>query len=202
MSKEFEKTVVYSALEVANICGVANQTAINWIRNGYLKAYGTPGGQYRVYADDLVGFMSDRNMRVPENLASLCKKPAGHSILIVEDDLGLNSVLHQYLSKEFSESTVYQAFDGFEAGSIMTENKPDVVVLDLNLPGVDGFELCKKINSSEVFGHPVIIVITALQDSCIEDKIGEMNAVAFFRKPVVLEELTQAIRNASVKTGK
>ena len=65
MSKEFEKTIVYSALEVANICGVANQTAINWIRNGYLKAYSTPGGQYRVYADDLVGFMSDRNMRVP-----------------------------------------------------------------------------------------------------------------------------------------
>ncbi len=202
MSKEFEKTIVYSALEVANICGVANQTAINWIRNGYLKAYSTPGGQYRVYADDLVGFMSDRNMRVPENLVSLCKKTTGRGILIVEDELGLNSVLHQYLSKEFSDSTIYQAFDGFEAGSIMTGKKPDVVVLDLNLPGVDGFELCKKINSSEDFGHPAVIVITALQDSSIEDKVSEMNVVAFFRKPVVLEELTQAIKSALGKVGK
>ena len=202
MSKEFEKTIVYSALEVANICGVANQTAINWIRNGYLKAYSTPGGQYRVYADDLVGFMSDRNMRVPENLVSLCKKTTGRGILIVEDELGLNSVLHQYLFKEFSDSTIYQAFDGFEAGSIMTGKKPDVVVLDLNLPGVDGFELCKKINSSEDFGHPAVIVITALQDSSIEDKVSEMNVVAFFRKPVVLEELTQAIKSALGKVGK
>ena len=203
MSKEFEKTIVYSALEVANICGVANQTAINWIRNGYLKAYSTPGGQYRVYADDLVGFMIERKMRVPENLASICSaRTTGHGILIVEDDSGLNSVLHQYLSKEFSDATIYQAFDGFEAGSIMAGKKPGVVLLDLNLPGVDGFELCKKINSSEEFGHPAVIVITALQDSSIEDRINEMNAVAFFRKPVVLEELTQAVGDALKQTAK
>lgn len=202
MSKEFEKTIVYSALEVANICGVANQTAINWIRNGYLKAYSTPGGQYRVYADDLVGFMMERNMRVPENLASLCNTSSNSSILVVEDDMGLNTVLHQYLSQEFSGVQVYQAFDGFEAGSLMTSKKPTVVVLDLNLPGVDGFELCKKINSSDEFGNPAIIVITALQDSGIEDKIQEMHAVAFFRKPVVLDELSQAVKAAFSKVSK
>lgn len=193
MSKEFEKTIVYSALEVANICGVANQTAINWIRNGYLKAYSTPGGQYRVYADDLVGFMSERNMRVPESLASLCAVKSECGILVVEDDVGLNSVLHQYLSKEFPSVQVYQAFDGFEAGTIMGGKKPDVVVLDLNLPGVDGFELCKKIHSSAEFGQPAIIVITALQDSGIEEKIQEMKATTFFRKPVALEELASAV---------
>lgn len=202
MSKEFEKTIVYSALEVANICGVANQTAINWIRNGYLKAYSTPGGQYRVYADDLVKFMTERNMRVPENLASLCNTSSNSSILVVEDDMGLNTVLHQYLSKEFAGAQIYQAFDGFEAGALMTSKKPSVVVLDLNLPGVDGFELCKKINSSDDFGNPAIIVITALQDSGIEDKIQEMNAVAFFRKPVVLDELSQAIKAALSKASK
>ena len=53
MSKDSSRTIVYSALEVANICGVVNQTAINWIRNGYLKAFSTPGGQYRVYLDEI-----------------------------------------------------------------------------------------------------------------------------------------------------
>lgn len=60
MSKKAKKVVVYSALEVANICGVVNQTAINWIRNGYLKAFQTPGGQFRVYVDDLVFFMHEK----------------------------------------------------------------------------------------------------------------------------------------------
>ena len=199
MSKNFEKTVVFSALEVANICSVANQTAINWIRNGYLKAYSTPGGQYRVYADDLVNFMTERKMRIPKDLETLCERKTPVGILIVEDEVGLNSVIKQYFNKEFPDAELYQAFDGFEAGSIMVGKKPDVVILDLNLPGVDGLELCKKINATDEFGNPAVIVITALQDTEIEKQVHDLNVIAFFRKPLVLSELSQAIRSCSEK---
>lgn len=199
MSKNFEKTVVFSALEVANICSVANQTAINWIRNGYLKAYSTPGGQYRVYADDLVNFMTERKMRIPKDLETLCERKTPVGILIVEDEVGLNSVIKQYLKKEFPDAELYQAFDGFEAGSIMVGKKTDVVILDLNLPGVDGLELCKKINATDEFGNPAVIVITALQDTEIENQVHDLNVIAFFRKPLVLSELSQAIRSCSEK---
>lgn len=199
VSKNFEKTVVFSALEVANICSVANQTAINWIRNGYLKAYSTPGGQYRVYADDLVNFMTDRKMRIPKDLETLCERKTPVGILIVEDEVGLNSVIKQYFKKEFPDAELYQAFDGFEAGSIMVGKKPDVVILDLNLPGVDGLELCKKINATDEFGNPAVIVITALQDTEIEKQVHDLNVIAFFRKPLVLSELSQAIRSCSEK---
>lgn len=194
MGKDFGRTVVYSALEVANICGVANQTAINWIRNGYLKAYNTPGGQYRVYADDLVAFMTGRNMRIPEVLAPFCADSDPMSILIVEDDVGLNSVLKAYFEKHIPSVKVFQAFDGFEAGSLMTGKMPEVVVLDLNLPGIDGFELCKKINESDMFGHPTVIIITSLQDTEIERQIHSMNASCFFRKPLVLGEILNAVQ--------
>ena len=199
VSKNFEKTVVFSALEVANICSVANQTAINWIRNGYLKAYSTPGGQYRVYADDLVNFMTERKMRIPKDLETLCERKTPVGILIVEDEVGLNSVINQYFNKEFPDAELYQAFDGFEAGSIMVGKKPDVVILDLNLPGVDGLELCKKINATDEFGNPAVIVITALQDTEIEKQVHDLNVIAFFRKPLVLSELSQAIRSCSEK---
>lgn len=199
VSKNFEKTVVFSALEVANICSVANQTAINWIRNGYLKAYSTPGGQYRVYADDLVNFMTERKMRIPKDLETLCERKTLVGILIVEDEVGLNSVIKQYFKKEFPDAELYQAFDGFEAGSIMVGKKPDVVILDLNLPGVDGLELCKKINATDEFGNPAVIVITALQDTEIEKQVHDLNVIAFFRKPLVLSELSQAIRSCSEK---
>ena len=199
VSKNFEKTVVFSALEVANICSVANQTAINWIRNGYLKAYSTPGGQYRVYADDLVNFMTERKMRIPNDLETLCERKTPVGILIVEDEVGLNSVIKQYFKKEFPDAELYQACDGFEAGSIMVGKKPDVVILDLNLPGVDGLELCKKINATDEFGNPAVIVITALQDTEIEKQVHDLNVIAFFRKPLVLSELSQAIRSCSEK---
>ena len=92
MAKKTSKTTVYSALEVANICGVVNQTAINWIRNGHLKAFSTPGGQYRVYKEDLLQFMAERNMRLPDD-----SEENTFSVLIVDDDKGLNNILSKYL---------------------------------------------------------------------------------------------------------
>lgn len=68
MAKRAKKVRMFSALEVANICGVVNQTTINWIKNGHLKAVTTPGGQYRVYAEDLVSFLEERGMKVPEEV--------------------------------------------------------------------------------------------------------------------------------------
>ena len=81
----------------------------------------------------------------------------------------------------------------------MVGKKPDVVILDLNLPGVDGLELCKKINATDEFGNPAVIVITALQDTEIEKQVHDLNVIAFFRKPLVLSELSQAIRSCSEK---
>lgn len=62
------KRKVFSAHEVAEMCGVVNQTAINWIKQGKLPAYRTPGGQYRVYPDVLVSFMNALDMRIPNEL--------------------------------------------------------------------------------------------------------------------------------------
>ena len=89
MAKDLNKTVVYSALEVANICGVVNQTAINWIRDGHLKAFSTPGGQYRVYRDDLIVFMQNRGMRMPDDFLAIiadnekCIKPCIKKFLYI-----------------------------------------------------------------------------------------------------------------------
>lgn len=196
MSKDSNKTIVYSALEVANICGVVNQTAINWIRNGYLSAFSTPGGQYRVYLDDLVDFMMKRKMRIPSELLDVFNKEVENqkSILVVDDDKGLNSVIAKYLEKTDDKIVVYQAFDGFEAGAQLVDKKPRCVLLDLDLPGVDGFDLCHRIYTSEEFGKPIVCVITALQDDDIEQRVKDMGAVEFFRKPLNLVDIASKIK--------
>ncbi|HOS31054.1 MAG TPA: response regulator [Treponemataceae bacterium] len=196
MSKDSSRTIVYSALEVANICGVVNQTAINWIRNGYLKAFSTPGGQYRVYLDDLVDFMNKRKMRIPAELMDIYDQEVVNqqSVLIVDDDKGLNSVIAKYLEKSDEKIIVYQAYDGFEAGAQLVDKKPRCVLLDLDLPGVDGFDLCRRIYTSEEYGKPIVCVITALQDDDIEQKVKKMGAVEFFRKPLNLVEISEKIK--------
>lgn len=197
MSKDSNKTIVYSALEVANICGVVNQTAINWIRNGYLKAFSTPGGQYRIYLEDLVDFMKDRNMKIPTELleASQQKKSISASILIVDDDRGLNQVVTKFIEKEIPDLSIFQAFDGFEAGAIMAEKKPNIILLDLDLPGVNGEDLFKKITASEEFGKPVVCVMTALKDETVLDRLKDNGVENFFIKPLNLVEISDTVKD-------
>ena len=61
MNQKSKRVKYFSALEVANICGVVNQTVINWIKAGYLKAYMTPGGQFRVSPEDLVQLLVENH---------------------------------------------------------------------------------------------------------------------------------------------
>ncbi|NLM01652.1 MAG: response regulator [Treponema sp.] len=196
MAKESNKTIVYSALEVANICGVVNQTAINWIRNGYLTAFCTPGGQYRVYLDDLVDFMKSRKMRIPAEILEMYTKNLDKNInvLIVDDDIGLNTVLSKYLEREFDNLEIVQAFNGFDAGAQLANKKTNCVFLDLDLPGVDGFDICRRIYTTEEFGKPVVFVITALENGNIEKQLKEMGAAEFFKKPLNLLEIATTFK--------
>lgn len=190
-----DKPVMYSALEVAKLCGVVNQTAINWIRNNHIKAFNTPGGQFRVYPEDLVEFMRARNIQIPAELRLACKGGCvDSSLLIVDDDRGLNTVVAKYMERNVPGLSVYQAFDGFEAGSIMVEKMPRILMLDLNLPGIDGYDLCRRINESDRFGKPQIIVITALENDELEKSIRDFGVCLYMKKPLNLVQLAENIK--------
>ncbi|WP_037570929.1 response regulator [Spirochaeta cellobiosiphila] len=194
MAKGSKKVRIYSALEVANICGVVNQTAINWIKNDYLKAFTTPGGQYRVYAEDLVNFLQDRNMRIPDELVEVVhNSEEGKSILIIDDDKELNNLLKTYVERKLTGFTIYQAFDGYEAGSMLYRVRPSIVILDIDLPGVNGHVICKKIKSDADLGSPYIIAVTGMNDSNEERLILEEGADAFLGKPFDPSEVVTLI---------
>ena len=194
MAKNAKKVRIFSALEVANICGVVNQTAINWIKNNYLKAFMTPGGQYRVYSDDLYRFLQSRGMRIPDELKQIHDQEERYNtVLIVEDDTDLNNILKEFFSTRDAGYIVHQAFDGFEAGRLLTDTKPGIVVLDINLPGIDGYKLCSKMKNDNSLGNPVIIAISGLNDPNVEDKIIGEGADAFLAKPFEPSQLFETL---------
>jgi excisionase family DNA binding protein len=194
MAKKEKKVKIFSALEVADICGVVNQTAINWIKNGFLKAFTTPGGQYRIYAEDLKEFLSTRGMRVPAELEEKGgDEPEWEKILIVDDDENINNLIKRFLSKKMPELSALQAFDGYEAGRVIAEWRPGVILLDINLPGQDGHKLCRKIKADPALGNPVIIAITGLMDGDLERAILNEGADAFYAKPLDFDVLRAKI---------
>lgn len=200
MAKSTTDKRIFSALEVAKICGVVNQTAINWIRSGYLKAFTTPGGQYRIYAEDLIQFLEQRGMRIPDILS----EQAGSNIqwnrvLVIDDDAIFNCMLRDFISAEFPGSEVLQAYDGFDAGRLVQEKRPGFIILDINLPGVDGHALCRRIKEDEVLGKPFIIAVSGMDVSSVRDRILQEGADAFMGKPVELGSLSGLLRELQAR---
>lgn len=200
MAMKEKKIRIFSALEVANICGVVNQTAINWIKNGFLKAFVTPGGQYRIYSEDLFDFLKSRGMRIPEALAkNRPSSAAKRKVLIIDDDEAFNNMLQKSFSINLPNHEIRQAFDGFEAGSIITEWYPEIIILDIDLPGIDGHKLCQRIKSDPKLGNPLVLVVTGLDDPQEKDLILKEGADSFWAKPFDHKELAKSILDVDQK---
>lgn len=194
MARTNKKERVFSAHEVANICGVVNQTAINWIDKGHLEAYTTPGGQYRVYADVLAKFLQKQGMRLPEELKQVLAEQARiEQVLIVDDDKQFNDLLQQFLNRKYPGFKITQAYDGYDAGRAIADHKPDAVILDIDLPGVDGFRLCRQIKADESLSRPIVLAVTGLSDAGVDAQALEAGADAFLRKPIEMDSLPALI---------
>jgi excisionase family DNA binding protein len=189
VSKSGRKIKIFSALEAANICGVVNQTAINWIKSGYLKAFTTPGGQYRIYAKDLAAFLDKRGMGDSgEALQVLLEKADWDTFLISSTDGALNNMLKEELQKLLPGYEIIQAFDGFETGRQLTGEKPGFLLLDGTLPGVDVDRLIRTVKTDPAFGKPFVFIMAAPGVVVPEDADG------FFSRPPDLNRLAETVR--------
>jgi excisionase family DNA binding protein len=183
---------MFSALEVANICGVVNQTAINWIRSGHLKAFTTPGGQYRIYAKDFAAFLDKRGMSGSGEVLQGMMENANWNTLLIAMEQFANEDLKSKIDPLFPEYTIIQALDWFEVGRKMTENKPGIVILDADLPGVDLSRFINTVKNDPVFGRPYIFLFI---DSHITEDIASIQADLVLSKPPDLEKLETTIRS-------
>jgi excisionase family DNA binding protein len=195
MFKNGHRVKIFSALEVANICGVVNQTAINWIRNGHLKAFTTPGGQYRVYAEDLFFFLKRRGMGASEEVLRLLISDADWgSILVIDDDREGSAILKNWLEKELPRYAVIQAYDVFDAGRKLTESKPGFVFFNTDIPGIDGRALARRVKEDRSFGKPFVIVIDREENPETREAAVPW-ADAFLSKPLDFDRLCTVVKN-------
>ncbi len=164
MGKKGKKLKIFSALEVANLCGVVNQTAINWIKNGYLKAFTTPGGQYRVYAENLIEFIENRGMILPEELVPYkAVKNSGCRILVIDSDPLFGNLLKEKVSLEKKEYEIRISLNNMETGYQCAKLSPETIILKTSFRDTDPEKL-KSFFEKEKISVPFIITITDTTD--------------------------------------
>lgn len=170
-------------------CNVSSQTIINWIEDGHINAYRTVGGHRRIKREDLEAFMRKQGIPIPEDKKVGDRK----KILVVDDDLIIVESIVQALEEDEFDYEVISASDGFEAGLQVKHFNPDLLILDIMMPDIKGFEVCKKIKSSEDTRHIKIVVLSAYLD---EDKFKQMKdngADVCFSKPLPLKKLKEEV---------
>lgn len=177
--------------EVGEALQVSIPTVKRWIRDGHLKGFQTAGGHFRVAADDLERFRTSR--RIPS-------MPDDVRVLIVDDDQKLRQTLLEILSVE-PTYRVEVAGDGYEGLIKVGTFRPHLLVLDIRMPGLDGFQVCRRVKADPVTKATKILAITGYAEGTTRAQILQAGADGYLEKPLSLAvlqaEVARVLRDVS-----
>ncbi|MCL4375417.1 response regulator [Candidatus Marsarchaeota archaeon] len=126
-------------------------------------------------------------------------EPSLHRIMIVEDDKNINKLMALSVGKGFD---IVQMYDGGEALQKIRNEKPDLVILDLMLPGADGLEICQRIKKDPGLSDTVVIIISAMDATSNRFKGIKYGADYYVKKPFDPGELRSLVTIFLKKKGK
>ncbi len=189
------ETRYYTTFELAKMCHVNPATIVRWIHEGRIKTVSTAGGHFRISPDEIVLFLNHLKLPVPQELL---KPKSVTKILIVDDEDDVRKYLRIFLEKYFPDFMVREAADGFGAGTALVGFGPHIVLLDLKLPGLDGFRVCEFIRKTPELKNARVIVLTGLAPEDAKEQIIKLGADDFLSKPCDSAMLKQTIENQLV----
>ena len=177
--------------DIASYCEVTTTAVLNWIDSGKLPVFTTPGGHYRILKTNFRDFLEEYGMFIDEGFFGKYNK-GRERILIVDDEPSVVGFIESALRLE-GDYELATAFDGFEAGRQVTTFQPDLIVLDIMLPGVNGFEICRSVKTDPATQHVKILAITGFATGENIRKMLEYGADDYLEKPLKLEDLREKV---------
>jgi excisionase family DNA binding protein len=181
------KRSFFTTFEISEICEVNPTTVQNWVKERKLKAYVTPGGHRRIRKEDLTAFMREFGMPIPRRLVDECPY-----ILIVDDEPEVLGSLKAMIESADGGAEIATAVDGVEALLKIGERKPDLLILDIMIPAMNGLEVCRKLKSNPGTRDIKIVAITGVHDPNLRGRVLRAGADLFFQKPLNVAEFRAA----------
>jgi len=176
--------------EAAHMLGVGLNTIKRWIANGDLRGIQTPGGHWRIPDEALHGFMREHGF-------STTTRPPGTPprVLIVDDDPSVCALLEAILEQANSPCEVKCTRDGYTGLIQIGAWRPDVLVLDIIMPGMNGLDVLRRLRDDhELLGNMAIVVVTSAFDQPdIIRAVRKAGPDAVLSKPVDARQFLAAI---------
>lgn len=179
-------TKVLTSGEVAKLCNVNFRTVLRWIERGELAAYKLPGrGDSRIRIDDFLEFIAAHQMPLPEGF-----HPDERKVLVVDDEAHMARSIRRVLRKENYDVKI--ASDGFRAGTYLGTFAPSVVTLDLQMPGLSGFDVLSFIRQTSGLEKVRILVVSGLDEKQLKETLT-VGADDYLAKPFRNEDLAAKV---------
>lgn len=198
MPDSIEPPKIFSTHEVAQLLGVDMTTVIGWCKQGKIQAYKTPGKHRRIKENDLLQFLRKFQMPIPSALGQNNQLKC----VVVDDETTIRNLIKRVIKDMNPTAQIAEAGDGFEAGQKINELRPHIVVLDLNLPGMDGFKVCKIIKNTAGLEETKILAISGFDTAETHKRILDAGADVFLPKPftpqIIKEKMLLLMKGNSV----
>ena len=187
MSEKVMRKSYLTPNQVAELLMVSPTAVRQWAEKGDLNALTTPGGHRRFLPAEVESFARKRGLTL--NLGNT----GALRILIVDDDEQLARYLVELLNRFKEEIATETAGDGFAAGLKIHEFEPHIVLLDLMMPGLDGFEVCRQIKDNPATSAIRVIAMTGYRTEENVKRIIEAGAEECLEKPLNQDLLLELI---------
>ncbi len=182
---------LFTTHDAAKILQVHPFTVAKWIDRGMLKAWRTAGGHRRVQAEDLRRYLVDNSLPVPPELRAIDTRVR---LLVVDDEPIALRAIERAFKPLAAEVELVCTTSGVEALLQLGELKPDALLIDLNMAGLDGFEVCRRVKAHASLSNVTLIAITALHRPDIVASAIKAGAVACLAKPFAIEQVMALAR--------
>ncbi len=191
-SERVEKTFC-TTREAAQLLGVSLRTAQLWVESGLLEAWKTAGGHRRITRTSVLRLLHHPVSHAEPPVENVSAEPTATplTILVVEDEASLRRLYELSLARWPSPPRVVTAPDGYEALIRLGHERPDLLITDLMMPGLDGFRLLRTIARMPELQRLKTVVVTGLEPADIDERGGVPAGIPVLPKPIPFERLRE-----------
>jgi len=182
--------------DVAQLLMVNPVTVRQWAARGLLRSVTTPGGHRRFLLRDVEEFARSRGSAPAPRSSGRPER-----VLIVDDDAPLGVFISQVIRSRDPSIEIQVARDGFEAGLKVESFRPHALLLDLMMPGMDGFEVCRRLRARPTLDHVRIVAMTGFPSPDNIERIMAAGADACLPKPLDSQQLLAELGLAAERSS-
>ena len=186
----------YSTLEVGRLLGMAVRSVQLMVDRGELSAWKTPGGHRRIARASVEAWLARRDGLAGAGSARVAPPhPTGAPrLLLIEDSVHYQNLVSLLLAQQFPEIELHKASDGIVGLTMYGQLQPQILLVDILLPGIDGATLITSLRSQPQFARSHLIVITSLDEEQRAPYAFALAGVTVVHKPRLALDLPPLLR--------